>query len=96
MYRSESLLDNLLIEVDSLTYRVINIKQTCAHTINYGLRERLIEENKCLYERLKEIHVIGLLLEKRTTEKISYSNLLVEKCRRSIAKSNIKRDLFFL
>ena len=96
MYRSESLLDNLLIEVDSLTYRVINIKQTYAHTINYGLRERLIEENKCLYERLKEIHVIGLLLEKRTPEKISYSNLLVEKCRRSIAKSNIKRDLFFL
>ena len=96
MYRSESLLDNLLIEVDSLTYRVINIKQTYAHTINYGLRERLIEENKCLYERLKEIFVIGLLLEKRTTEKISFSNLLVEKCKRSLAKSSIKRDLFFL
>ena len=96
MYRSESLLDNLLIEVETLTNRVINIKQTYAHTINYGLRERLIEESKCLYERLKEIHVIGLLLEKRTTEKISYSNLLVEKCRRSIAKSKIKRDLFFL
>ena len=96
MYRSESLLDNLLIEVDTLTYRVINIKQTYAQTINFGLRERLIEENKCLYKRLKEIYVIGLLLEKRTTEKISYSNLLVEKCRRSIAKSKIKRDLFFL
>ena len=96
MYRSESLLNNLLIEVDSLTYRLLTIKQAYAQTTNYGLRERLIEENYSLYERLEEIKVIGELLEKRTIEKISYPSLLLEKCKRSMVKTKIKRDLFFL
>ena len=96
MYKSESIINNLLIEVDSLTYRLKNIKQTYSSTAHNGLRERLIYENQNIFQRIKEIFTIAKQIERRTNEKISFSSLLVEKCKRTIAERKIEMNLFFL
>ena len=84
------------MEVDSLNYRLKNIKQALANTFNNGLRERLIYENYNILERVNEIFSIANLLEKRSKEKLSFSSLLVEKCKRTITETKMKKDLFFL
>ena len=94
--RSESIINNLLEEVESLTSRVKHIKLTYMKTSNNRLRERLINENKTLLERLNEIFSMAELIEKRTAEKLSLSSLLVEKCRRTVSEINLSRHLFFL
>tara|TARA_B100000941_G_C28350080_1_gene471364 strand:- start:219 stop:509 length:291 start_codon:yes stop_codon:yes gene_type:complete len=96
MYKSEFVVNNLLLELDSLTTRVKNIKQSYLNTAHNGLRIRLIYENQTLLERLKEISSIAKLLEIKNKEKISLSSLLVEKCRRTLIEMKIKRNLFFL
>ena len=50
MYKSESIVNNLLIEVDTLSYRMVNIHQAYFNTSNLVLRERLIYENKNISE----------------------------------------------
>ena len=94
--RSESLINNLLLEIDSLTCRLNNINQTYLLTNHAGLRERLIYENNSLSRRVNEIFSIAKLLERRNNENITFSKLLLEKCRRTINETKIKRDLFFL
>ena len=89
MYRSESIINNLLIEVDVLSYRLTNIKQAYCDTCHVGLRERLFHENKNIYQRLNEIFSIAKVLKNRTNENISFSCLLVEKCERTISKKRI-------
>ena len=96
MYRSESIINNLLSEVDSLSNRIPNIKQAYYNTAHDGLRKRLIYENKKILQRLNEINSIAKVLRNRTIEKISFSSLLAEKCERAIAKKRIGNDLFFL
>ena len=96
MYTSEAIINNLLIEVDSLNIRIKNIKQAYWNTSHYGLRERLIYEKQNIFNRLNEIFSIAKLLEKRTNEKVNFSNLLLEKCRRTISEIEMRRDLFFL
>ena len=96
MYRSESLINNLLNEVDSLSCRIMNIKRAYCNTVHVGLRKRLIYENKNISQRLNEILSIALLLRERTNEKISFSNLLLEKCERIIAQEKMEMNLFFL
>ena len=96
MYKSESIINNLLIEVDSLSHRIINIHQTYFRTSHEGLRERLFEENKNISLRLNEIFSIAKLFKDRNNEIISFSSLLVEKCERTIVQKKIKKNLFFL
>ena len=84
------------MEVDSLSYRVDNIRKSYANTSHKGLRERLFSENQIIARRLNEIYSIAKMLKKRTNEEISISCLLVEKCVRTISKSKIERNLFFL
>ena len=96
MYRSESIINNLLIEVDSLSCRINNIQQAYYNTSHNGLRERLFYENKSIYQRLNEIFSIAKILKYRNSENISFSNLLVEKCERTIAQRRIEKNLFFL
>ena len=96
MYKSESIINNLLIEVDSLSHRIINIHQTYLRTSHEGLRKRLFEENKNISLRLSEIFSIAKLFKVRNNEIISFSSLLVEKCERTIAQRRIKKDLFLL
>ena len=58
MYKSESIINNLLIEVDSLSYRITNIHQAYFNTSHVGLRDRLFYENKNISQRLNEIFSI--------------------------------------
>ena len=96
MYRSESIVSNLLIEVDSLSCRITNIKQAYCNTSHGILRKRLFYEDKNISMRLLEILSIAKVLKNRTNEDISISSLLVEKCERTIAQKRMGKSLFFL
>ena len=96
MYRSESVTSNLLIEVDSLSNRIENIKQSYSNTTHQGLRVRLFYENKSIFHRLNEIYSIAQFLKNRTIDKISFTSLLLEKSKRIIAQTKIEKNLFFL
>ena len=95
MYRSESIINNFLIEDDSLSHRITNIQQAYCNTSHVNLRERLFYENKVIAKRLNEILSIAKVLKNRNNENISFSGLLVEKCERTIYKI-VKKNLFFL
>ena len=96
MNKSESIINNLLIEVDALSYRTTNIYKTFLNTSHVGLRKRLFYENKKILQRLNEIYSIAKILRNRTIEKISFSSLLFEKCERTIDQKRIEKNLFFL
>ena len=96
MFRSESITSNLLMEVDALSNRIANIKESYSNTVHEGLRERLFYENKNIYQRLNEIYSIAKFLKDRTTEKISFISLLLEKSERTIIQTRIEKNLFFL
>ena len=96
MYKSESIISILLMEVDSLSNRIANIKQAYFNTSHVGLRKRLFDENKNISQRLNEIFSIAKILRNRNNEKLSFSSLLVEKCERTIAQTKMEKDLFFL
>ena len=96
MFRSETIINSLLIEVDSLSCRMTNIQQAYSNTSHFGLRERLIYENINISQRINEIFFIAKELKNRKAEKISLSNLLVEKCKRIISQKTIENNLFFL
>ena len=93
---SECILNNLLLEIESLSSRLKNIQQTYLNISNDGLKERLIIENLTIFERVYEISSIAKNLDKRTNEKISFSSLLVEKCKRTINEMKIIKNLFFI
>ena len=96
MYKSESIINNLLIEVDSLSYRITNISRAYLNTSHKGLQYRLFDENKNILQRLNEIFLIAKLLKNRNNENISFSSLLIEKCKRTIDQKRIEKNLFFL
>ena len=96
MYRSESVTSNLLIEVNSLSNRIENIKQSYSNTTHEGLRVRLFYENKRIFQRLNEIYSIAKFLKNRTIDKINFTSLLLEKSKRTIAQTRIEKNLFFL
>ena len=96
MFRSESLINNLLIEVETLSHRITNIHSAYRNTSNVSLKERLFYENKSICKRLSEIFSIAKVLNDRNKQKISLSSLLIEKCKRTIAKRRIENNLFFL
>ncbi|MDC3160434.1 hypothetical protein OA514_01060 [Prochlorococcus sp. AH-716-G04] len=84
------------MEVDSLSYRITNIHQSYLNTTHVGLRDRLFYENKNISERLNEIFSIAKVLKNKNNENISFSSLLVEKCKRTIDQKGIEKNLFFL
>ena len=96
MYRSESIINSLLIEVDSLSRRLSNIQQAYRNTENLNLRERLINEDIIIFDRLNEIFEIANILKKRNNQNISLSSLLLEKSKRTIAQRGMQKNLFFL
>jgi len=87
--------NSLLMEVDLLTNRLRNIKQTFKTTHNKGLKERLFLENKTIFKRVLEIHKIAELLNKTTNEKYNFSNLLIEKTKRTLYENKFESNLFF-
>ena len=95
MMESQSLTNNLLMEVDILSNRLRNIKQTYRNTKNQALKERLFSENKNIFKRVNEIHKIAELLNKNN-EKINFSNLLFEITKRTLNENKFESNLFFL
>jgi hypothetical protein len=96
MKESQSIAHNLLREVEVLTNRLRNIKQSFKDIHNRGLKERLFFENKNIFKRVNEIYKIAELLNKTTNEKISCSNLLFEKAKRTLNENKFESNLFFL
>ena len=87
---------NLLIEVDFLSNRLKNIKQSFKTTNNKALKERLFSENKNIFKRVNEIYKIAELLNKKNNEKINFSKLLVEISKRILNENKFESNLFFL
>ena len=96
MKESQSITNNLLIEVDVLSNRLRNIKQSFKTTHNKALKERLFSENKNIFKRVNEISKIAELLNKKSNEKINFSNLLFEKTKRTLNENKFESNLFFL
>ena len=96
MKESQSITNNLLIEVDVLTNRLRNIKQSFKTTHNKALKERLFSENQDIFKRVNEISKIAEALNKNTNEKMNFSNLLVEITRRALNENKFESNLFFL
>ena len=95
MKESLSITNNLLIEVDILSNRLRNIKQSFKTTNNKGLKERFISENKNIFKRINQIYKIAELLNKTYNEKTNFSNLLVEKTKRTLNENKFESYLFF-
>ena len=96
MKESQSLTNSLLLEVDLLSNRLKNIKQSFKTTNNKALKERLFSENKNIFKRVNEIYKIAILLDKKNNEKINFSNLLVEMTKRILNENKFESNLFFL
>ena len=96
MKESQSLTNNLLMEVDVLSNRLRNIKQSFKTTENKALKERLFSETKNIFKRVKEIYKIAELLNKKNNEKINFSKLLIEITKRTLNENKFERNLFYL
>ena len=96
MKESHSITNNLLIEVEVLTNRLRNIKQTFKTTQNIGLKGRLFSENKNIFKRINEIYKIAENLEKSNNKEFNFSALLFEKTKRSLNENKFESNLFFL
>ena len=96
MKESQSLTNNLLMEVEVLSNRLRNINQSYKSTENKALKGRLFSENKNIFNRVKEIYKIAKLLNKNNTEKINFSNLLIEITKRTLNENKFENNLFFL
>ena len=95
MKESQSLTNNLLMEVDFLSNRLRNIKKSYKTTENKALKGRLFIENKNIFKRVKEIYKIAELLNKNNG-KINFSNLLFEITKRTLNENKFESNLFFL
>ena len=95
MKESQSLTNNLLMEVDFLSNRLRNIKQSYKTTENKALKGRLFSESKNLFKRVNEIYKIAELLNKNN-EKNNFSNLLFEISKRTMNENKFESNLFFL
>ena len=96
MKESQSLTNNLLIEIDVLSNRLRNIKQSYKSTNNKSLKDRLFSENKNIFKRVNEIYKIAELLNKKNNEKINFSKLLIEITKRTLNENKFESNLFFL
>jgi len=79
------------MEVDVLSNRLRNIKQSYKTTENKALKERLYSENKNIFKRVNEIYKISELLNKNNTQKINFSNLLFEITKRTLNENKFEK-----
>ena len=84
------------MEVEVLSNRLRNIKQSYKSTENKALKGRLFSENRNLFIRVNEIYKIAELLNKNNTDSINFSNLLVEITKRTLNENKFESNLFFL
>ena len=84
------------MEVDSLTSRIRNIKQSLQRSSNKRLRKRLICENKIIFERVCDIYEMAKLINNMTKENLNFSSLLFEKSKRALNETKSESNLFFI
>ena len=96
MKESQSITNNLLMEIEVLSTRLRNIKQSFINTQNKGLKERLFFENNNIFKRINEIYKIAEMLNNTSNDKINFSNLLFEKTKRILNENKFESNLFFL
>ena len=84
------------MEVDLLSNRLRKIKQAFKTTQNMGLKERLISENKNILKRVNDINKIAEQLNKSNNKEFNFSNLLIEKTKRTLNENKFESNLFFL
>ena len=84
------------MEVDFLSNRLRNIKQSFITTDNKALKERLFSENKNIFKRVGEIYKIAEMLDKKNKEKFNFTKLLVETTKRTLNENKFETNLFFL
>ena len=84
------------MEVEVLSNRLRDIKQSYKSTENKALKGRLFSENKNLFKRVNEIYKIAELLNKNNIENINFSNLLIEITKRTLNENKFESNLFFL
>ncbi len=84
------------MEVDTLSNRLRNIKESFKATHNKALKQRLFSENKTIFKRVNEISKIAELLNKKNKNTINFSNLLVETTKRTLNENKFENNLFFL
>ena len=84
------------MEIEVLSNRLRNIKQSYKSTENKALKCRLFSENRTLFKRLNEIYKIAEHLNKNNTDNINFSNLLVEITKRTLNENKFETNLFFL
>ena len=84
------------MEVEVLSNRLRNIKQSYKNTENKALKGRLFAENKNIFKRVNEIYKIAEFLNKSNTERINFSNLLFEITKRTLNENKFESNLFFL
>ena len=96
MKESQSITNNLLLEVDVLSNRLRNIRQSFKTIQNKALKERLFSETRTIFKRVNEIYKIAELLNKKNNEKITFSSLLFELTKRTLNENKFKSNLFFL
>ena len=95
MNESQSITNNLLMEVYFLSNRLRNIKQSYKTTENKALKGRLFNENKNIFKRIKEIYKIAELLNKNNGQ-INFSNLLFEITKSTLNENKFESNLFFI
>ncbi len=96
MIVSESIINNLLMEVDSLTFRLRSIKRSFQTTSHNRLKKRYIDENKTIFERVNDINKTAMYLNKTNNENLSFSSLLLEKSKRTLKEIRTESNLFFI
>ena len=94
--QSLTLIETTYKEIDSLTIRINNLQSIYKKIHNKTLKERLLKEHDDLTSRFKEIFSIISMINERSSKKISFSKLILEKCIR--CKKEIYKDnyLFFI
>ena len=96
MKESQSITNNLLMEIEVLSTRLRNIKQSFINTQNKGLKERLFFENNNIFKRINEIYKRAENLSKSNNKEFNFSTLLFEKTKRSLNENKFESNLFFL
>ena len=92
---SESLVTNLLKDIEFIDIRTKNIKNTMKITKNINLKARLKKEYIFLLNKLENIQNLSIDLFKSCQDEISLSALLIEKGNRIKFKTHNNIELFF-
>ncbi len=66
-----------------------------SYMCSWALKERLFSENINIFKRVHEIYKIAEILNKKNSDKINFSNLLIEITKRTLNDNKFESNLFF-